>query len=181
MTRIAAGLVALAIALTASPAQALLFERADLHRGQGVLGFGWNGGAGLMVGGSYALTPTLSLGAVVAQHTEPSVVGTVKLGETPFGLSYGVTFGYVTTGLSTPNPATGLRFERYAGVGIPFAAQLGGPESPFVLRGDLMRVFIPLAGGTPDLDWMHTEIAYRWGAFELKTGTRSPLGIRWIF
>lgn len=181
MTRIAVAFVTVAIALIAGPAHALLFERADLHRGQGVLGFGWNDDAGLMVGGSYGVTSTLSVGAVVAQHTEPSVVGTLKLGETPFGLSYGITFGYVTTGRSTPDPATGLRYERHAGMGVPFAARLGGPESPFILRGDLMRFFYPIAGGTPDLDWMHTEIAYRWGALELKTGTRSPLGIRLIF
>jgi len=181
MKPIAALPLAASVLLAATPAQALLFERSDIHQGQAILGFGWNDDAGLMLGGSYGVTPALSLGAVVAQNTGPSVVGTWKLGETAFGLSYGVTLGYITRGLETPDSTTGLREVRYAGVGIPFAARLGGEDSPFILRGDLMRFFYPLAGGSPDMDWMPVEIAYRWGAFELKTGTRSPIGVRVIF
>lgn len=181
MKPIASGLLAASLLLAATPAQAMLFERADLHQGQVILGFGGNEDSGLMLGGSVGVTPSLSLGAVFSQKTGPSVAGTWKLGETAFGLSYGVTLGYFTRGLSTPDATTGLRELRYAGVGIPFAARLGGKESPFILRGDLMRFFYPIAGGSPDMDWMPTEIAYRWGAFELKTGTRSPIGIRVIF
>lgn len=174
-------LLAASLLLPTAPAHALLYERADMHPGQSVVGIGWNDGYGVIVGGSYGLTPTLSVGAMVSQHTRPSVVGTLKLGETPFGLSYGVSIGYVEVGLSTPHPATGLTVGRFAGAGLPFAARLGGPDSPLMLRGDLVRVHYPLSGETAGIEWMNVEIAYRWGILELKTGTRSPLGIRFVF
>lgn len=174
-------LFAVSLLLAAAPAHAIVFERADIHQGQIVAGFGYNGAGGLLVGGSYGVTPNVSVGGAFFQNFGPSVAATLKLGETPFGLSYGVTVGYVTIGLSTPNPTTGLAFARHAGVGIPFAARLGGPDSPLMVRGNLVKFFYPLEGGTPDAEWMNTEIAYRWGALEFKTGTRSPIGIRLVF
>lgn len=181
MKRFTPVLLAASFLLAASPAQALLYERADMQPGQSVVGIGWNDGYGVIVGGSYGLTSHLSVGAMVSQNTRPSLVGTLKIGETPFGLSYGVSVGYVEVGFSTSDPTTGLNYGRYAGVGIPFAARLGGPGSPLMLRGDLVRVHVPIAGGSPGLDWMNTEIAYRWGVLELKTGTRSPIGFRLVF
>lgn len=181
MKRMTVALFAASFWWTAAPAQALLFERADIHQGQSVVGVGWNDGYGVIVGASYGLTPTLSLGAMVSQNTRPSVVGTLKLGETPFGLSYGVSLGYVEVGYSAPQPTTGLTYGRYAGVAIPFAARLGGPESPLMLRGDLVRAHVPLGGESPGFEWMNVDIAYRWGVVEFKTGTRSPIGFRLVF
>lgn len=181
MQRLAPVLLAASLLLTAAPARAILYERADIHQGQSVIGVGWNDGYGVIVGGSYGLTPNLSIGGMVSQNTRPSVVGTLKIGETPFGLSYGVSIGYVEVGLSTPHPTTGLSYGRFAGMGLPFAARLGGPDSPLMVRGDLVRVHYPLSGETTGIEWMNIEIAYRWGMLELKTGTRSPIGLRLVF